>query len=245
MKDVSANGVQTCEIDETLYSRQIYVMGMEAMQKMQSANILISGIGGVGVEIAKNVILSGVKSVTLHDNKLCAMDDLSSQFYLNESMIGKNRAECSLKMLSELNSYVTTKVITKDLTEEILQKFSVIVLTETSYKEQLRISEIARKFKKAFIICDTKGLFGQVFCDFGDEFIVYDQDGLNVKIAPITGISKEKEGIVTCSDQWHNLTDGDYVTFSDVFNLNSIIFTLKLKRNKIISDKRDDSTKQL
>ena len=34
---------------------------------MQKANILISGLGGLGIKIAKNVILSGVKSVTLHD----------------------------------------------------------------------------------------------------------------------------------------------------------------------------------
>lgn len=37
------------------------------MEKMQKANVLISGMGGLGIEIAKNVILGGVKSVTLHD----------------------------------------------------------------------------------------------------------------------------------------------------------------------------------
>ena len=55
------------EIDESLYSRQLYVLGHEAMKKMQSSDVLISGMGGLGVEIAKNVILGGVKSVTLHD----------------------------------------------------------------------------------------------------------------------------------------------------------------------------------
>lgn len=214
MKDLVSGNAG--EIDESLYSRQIYVMGVEAQKKLQGANVIISGIGGVGVEIAKNVILSGVKSVTVHDTKLCTMEDLSSQFYLNESMIGKNRAECSVKMLAELNPYVVTKAVSGELIEEVLQKYSVIVLTEATYKEQLRISEMARKLKKAFITCDTRGLFGQVFCDFGDDFVVYDEDGLNPKVAPITGISKEKAGEVTCSDQWHNLVDGDYVTFSQV-----------------------------
>ena len=46
------------KIDEDLYSRQLYVLGHEAMQDMSKANILISGMGGLGVEIAKNVILS-------------------------------------------------------------------------------------------------------------------------------------------------------------------------------------------
>lgn len=66
-------------IDESLYSRQLYVLGHEAMHRMQSSNVLISGMGGLGVEIAKNIILGGVKSVTIHDESLVKMKDLSTQ----------------------------------------------------------------------------------------------------------------------------------------------------------------------
>lgn len=38
-------------IDEGLYSRQIYVLGEEAMKKMTSSKILIIGLKGLGVEI--------------------------------------------------------------------------------------------------------------------------------------------------------------------------------------------------
>jgi ubiquitin-activating enzyme E1 len=55
------------------------VLGHDAMRKMQSSNILICGLGGLGVEISKNIILAGVKSVTLHDLKDVSLDDLSSQ----------------------------------------------------------------------------------------------------------------------------------------------------------------------
>ncbi len=49
------------------------------MRKMQSTNILVCGMSGLGVEIAKNIILGGVKSVTIHDQKNCSYDDLASQ----------------------------------------------------------------------------------------------------------------------------------------------------------------------
>lgn len=42
---------------------------------------------------AKNVVLAGVKSVTLHDNEKAELADLSSQFYLQPEDVGKNRAE--------------------------------------------------------------------------------------------------------------------------------------------------------
>ena len=39
------------EIDESLYSRQLYVLGHEAMKRMGSSNVLIVGLKGLGVEI--------------------------------------------------------------------------------------------------------------------------------------------------------------------------------------------------
>jgi ubiquitin-activating enzyme E1 len=70
--------------------------------------ILIYGLSGLGAEIAKNVILSGVKSVRLHDDRETSFGDLSSQFYLSEADIGKNRAMACLDKLKELNNYVET-----------------------------------------------------------------------------------------------------------------------------------------
>lgn len=54
-------------IDESLYSRQLYVLGREAMSRMAHSDILVWGLDGLGLEVAKNVILAGVKSVSLYE----------------------------------------------------------------------------------------------------------------------------------------------------------------------------------
>ena len=41
------------QIDEGLYSRQLYVLGHEAMKQMSQSNVLIVGLRGLGVEIGK------------------------------------------------------------------------------------------------------------------------------------------------------------------------------------------------
>ena len=41
------------EIDENLYSRQLYVLGHEAMKRMAISDVLIVGLNGVGVEVGK------------------------------------------------------------------------------------------------------------------------------------------------------------------------------------------------
>ncbi|KAJ1470109.1 hypothetical protein T484DRAFT_1848993 [Baffinella frigidus] len=52
------------DIDEGLYSRQLYVLGHDAMRRMAASNLLIAGCKGVGIEAAKNLALAGVKSIT-------------------------------------------------------------------------------------------------------------------------------------------------------------------------------------
>ncbi|KAM7006559.1 ubiquitin-like modifier-activating enzyme 1 [Tautogolabrus adspersus] len=205
------------DIDEGFYSRQLYVLGHEAMHRMGKANVLIAGMRGLGVEIAKNVILSGVKSVTVQDEGHTAWSDLSSQFFLKESDLGQNRATCSLQQLSALNPHVCVSAHTGPLDEDLLQPSRVVVLTESSLEDQKRLGQLCHSRNIKFIVADTKGLCGQLFCDFGKDFEVLDQDGKEPVTAMIQSISQGNPGVVLCpDDKGHGLSDGSKVIFSEV-----------------------------
>jgi ubiquitin-activating enzyme E1 len=74
---------------------------------------------------AKNIILAGVKSVTLHDEGLAELKDLGAQFYLTEADIGKNRAEACRDRLQELNTAVAVTATCASLSESFLGQFQV------------------------------------------------------------------------------------------------------------------------
>ncbi|RLN96567.1 hypothetical protein BBJ28_00025867, partial [Nothophytophthora sp. Chile5] len=203
--DVDQTGA--ADIDEGLYSRQLYVMGREAQLRMGAANVLIVGLNGLGVEIAKNVILAGVKSVTLHDDTPASALDLASQFYLTEADIGKPRAAASVKKLAELNPYVPVRCHSGGITEEFLLGF----------REAKRINSICHAKSIAFISTEARGVFGSVFCDFGDEFLVSDRDGVEPVSCMISSISNSSPPLVTVSDDTrHGLETGDVVSFREV-----------------------------
>ena len=42
-------------IDESLYSRQLYVLGADGMSKMLQSDVLIIGLNGLGVEIGNSL----------------------------------------------------------------------------------------------------------------------------------------------------------------------------------------------
>jgi ubiquitin-activating enzyme E1 len=213
LKDAS-NG----EIDESLYSRQLYVLGHEAMKRMGSSHVLVSGLRGLGVEIAKNIALAGVKSLTLFDPKPAAIQDLSSQFFLHPEDVGKARASVTVPRVAELNPYTPVNIHpSQDLTSDLesLKQYQVVVLTDTPLKDQIKIADFCHQNGIFVVITDTFGLFGTIFTDFGKNFTCGDPTGENPLSGIVAGI--DSEGLVSALDETrHGLEDGDYVTFTEV-----------------------------
>lgn len=212
------------EIDESLYSRQLYVLGHEAMKRMGASNVLISGLKGLGVEIAKNIALAGVKSLTLFDPAPATIADLSSQFFLRPEDVGKPRADVTAPRIGELNAYTPVSVLPgASLATELhqLDKFQVVVLTNTPLKDQKVIADYCHTKGIYVVIADTFGLFGSIFCDFGENFTVLDSTGENVVSGIVAGI--DEEGLVSALDETrHGLEDGDFVTFTEVEGMEAL-----------------------
>ncbi|KAF8351145.1 ubiquitin activating enzyme [Amanita rubescens] len=217
----AAMDIDEAAIDEGLYSRQLYVLGHEAMKKMAASNVLIVGMLGLGVEIAKNVVLAGVKSVTIYDPELVSVQDLSSQFFLRKEDIGKPRAAATLPRLAELNAYVPVRDLGgqpgQDITIDLIKGFQVVVLCGVSLQKQIEINEWTHKNDVAFISAETRGLFGSVFNDFGSKFTCVDPTGEQPLTGMTVSVEKGQDALVTCLDETrHGLEDGDFVTFTEV-----------------------------
>lgn len=212
-------------IDEGLYSRQLYVLGHEAMKKMATSNVLVVGLKGLGVEIAKNVALAGVKSVTVYDPNPVEIADLGTQFFLREEDVGKPRAQVTAPRLAELNTYVPIKVLggQGEITPEMVAPYQLVVLTNATIAKQVEINEFTRSKGIYFIAADVRGLFGSVFNDFGNDFACVDPTGENPQSGMIVSVDEDEEGIVTCLDETrHGLEDGDFVTFSEVKGMETL-----------------------
>ncbi|KAF4023923.1 hypothetical protein G4228_015937 [Cervus hanglu yarkandensis] len=205
-------------LDKELYSRQLYVLGLPAMQRIQGAKVLLSGLQGLGAEVAKNLVLMGVGSLTLHDPHPTCWSDLAAQFLLSEQDLGRSRAEASQKLLAELNGAVQVCVYTGDITEDLLLDFQVVVLTASRLEEQLRAGTFCHKHGVCFLVADTRGLVGQLFCDFGKNFTVQDPTEAEPLTAAIQHISQGSPGILTLREEAdaHHFHTGDWVTFSGI-----------------------------
>jgi ubiquitin-activating enzyme E1 len=72
-----------------------------------------------------------------------------------------------------------------------------------------------RRHNVPLVIADTRGLFAQIFTDFGEKFVVYDVDGqvpVSIRLSSITA----KGVVTTVGGILHGFEDGDTVMLSEV-----------------------------
>ncbi|EFQ33149.1 ThiF family protein [Colletotrichum graminicola] len=93
---------------EKKYDRQLRLWAASGQAALESANILLvnSGSGTVGVETLKNLVLPGIGKFTIADDAVVDEADLGVNFFLDESHIGKSRAQSCTELLLELNPEV-------------------------------------------------------------------------------------------------------------------------------------------
>ena len=73
-----------------LYDRQLRLWGIEAQNRMRKANVLLITMKALGNEIAKNLVLAGIGSLTVMDSDVVSERDIESEFLAVEEDIGKN-----------------------------------------------------------------------------------------------------------------------------------------------------------
>ncbi len=93
--------------------------------------------------------------------------------------------------VAELNPYVTVNAHTGALDAAFLSSFQVVVMTNAkSTSELTRVSTYCHDNRIAFCWAETRGLFGTIFTDFGDSFVVVDTNGEEPERHIISSISQ-------------------------------------------------------
>lgn len=172
---VENNGIELTEQEAELYDRQIRLWGLESQKRIRAARILICGLNGLGAEVAKNIILSGVKSVTLLDHIGVTETDFCSQFLAPQASLGSNRAEASLIRAQALNPMVEIVIDKDNVSEkpdEYFVRFDVVVIIGAPTATLVRIDNACRLKGVKFFAGDVWGMQGYTFADLQEhEFV--------------------------------------------------------------------------
>mmetsp|Transcript_12120 Transcript_12120/g.36413 ORF Transcript_12120/g.36413 Transcript_12120/m.36413 type:complete len:1221 (+) Transcript_12120:148-3810(+) len=194
------------------FSRQNAALGAETTKFLRAAKVLIVGLRGAGVEIAKNCLLQGVGALTLYDPKPCAVADAGANFFISEADAGAPRDAVCRPRLQELNpdavvavadaldealvGAMTCVVFTDGVNRDELARWNEFCRTRTA--EEFDVRGVPRTVSKpvSFVWAFCAGLCMTVFVDHGDAFEVKDADGERPIVRLVESISSETRGLV-------------------------------------------------
>eukprot|EP01084_Bolivina_argentea_P291986 501891_1 len=208
-----------------LQSRAIEALGADTFKNLSSLEVLIIGLRGVGVETAKNLILTGPNSVALYDDETVEIRDLGANFYLREEHVGQcTRSQGCIKMLAEMNPYCAVTALSGALSDECIQSFGAVVITQSlPQKELTRINTLCRTRNNGpavFFLAVTHGVTAHLFSDFGPSHVVKDADGEPARVLVIDDLNED--GIVTVAAKRHGFDDLDTILIEEVEGVQGI-----------------------
>ncbi|KAF2854349.1 hypothetical protein T440DRAFT_476238 [Plenodomus tracheiphilus IPT5] len=174
----------TISADEiALYDRQIRLWGVQAQEKIRTANILLVSIKALANEIAKNLVLAGIGSITLADHEVVTEEDLGAQFFITDADVGTNRAQAAAPQVQRLNPRVKVNVLTTDIRNEqdpnFYAAYDIIIATDMDFLSSSALNAGARIARKPFYVGSSHGMYGYIFADLVSHNFVIEREKSN------------------------------------------------------------------
>ena len=101
----------------------------EGIEKLQSANILIVGLGGVGSFAAEFLVRSGIGNLTIVDGDTVDITNINRQLPALNSTIGKNKTDVVAERILNINPEINLKKINEFLEPERMEE----ILTQEKF----------------------------------------------------------------------------------------------------------------
>ena len=101
----------------------------EGIKRLQSANILIVGLGGVGSFAAEFLVRSGIGNLTIVDGDTVDITNINRQLPALSSTIGKNKTDVVAERILDINPEINLKKINEFLEPERMEE----ILTQEKF----------------------------------------------------------------------------------------------------------------
>lgn len=151
------------------FNRTLSLIGDDAFGRLQSAKVLVVGLGGVGGAAAEVLVRSGIGSLTFVDGDVFEPSNLNRQLLCTVNELGKNKAETAVQKAKAINAAVNATAIPRflnaDNISEILNAdydYCIDAIDDLPNKVLL----VTECIKRGIKIVSALGAGNRMSCDF-------------------------------------------------------------------------------
>ena len=234
--------------DYERFEKQIILkkVGLAGQKKINSAKVLIIGIGGLGCPLLNYLASSGVCNIGIVDFDKVELSNLNRQILFNTSDIGKfkvNQAKSKINKIYKKIQIKTYRIkISEKNIESIIKDYEIICDGTDNFNSRYLINDYCKKNKKILISAAISKFHGQLFkfdfkkkvpcfrCfmpEYPNEQNNCDTEGIFSPVAGILGSLQANEVLKTIIGLQNDL-NGNILVF-DSFKMN--LRKIKISKN--------------
>lgn len=147
---------------EERFIRTQALIGSEGLTRLNNANVVLFGVGGVGSYAAEALIRSGVGSLTLIDGDIVAKSNINRQLIALDSTVGLPKAQVMAARAKDINPSCRITALNcfydesnKDIID--FAKFDYVIDAIDTISSKLLIIELASRAGTSVISCMGAG----------------------------------------------------------------------------------------
>ena len=193
------------------------IIPKEYQSKITLSKILLVNLNATITELAKKLILKGF-NIYLYDKGFITEKDITTNFYLNESDLGKERAKIILERLNHLSAVVSISII-EDISIAKDIKFACVGFR--NFTELANYEEYFTRKEVIYYCINTSGIYG-----FYYNNIKVKRNG-DVIIDPISFVKKSEAFLSNIKNNTNSTLNIDWLVYS--------IYLLELYYRKNVS----------
>jgi molybdopterin/thiamine biosynthesis adenylyltransferase len=148
------------------FDRQFRLPGWN-QEILKKSSVLIVGVGGLGVEVAKNLAMVGVGRLLLVDLDTVEYSNLNRQILFIGASEGVSKAEYAAKKLRELNPFIKVEAYNcplQDLPPRLYHEADLYIAGLDSIEARSELNRRAVHNRKPMIDAGTAAYNGHVYC---------------------------------------------------------------------------------
>lgn len=151
-------------IVDYIWGRQQIHIGLEGQFELRMGRVVVVGIGALGNDLVRNLVLMGIGHITLIDHDKVEVSNLNRTLFTQDD-IGKNKAEALADTMNNHYPYSKLKAIPKKVetcSDSVFKHASVIIGGLDSMLVRIWLADYAIKNHIPFIDGGLKGLAARV-----------------------------------------------------------------------------------
>lgn len=161
------------------YDRQLRLWGDHGQSALEKASVCLVNATAVGTETLKSMVLPGLGSFTILDQKKVAGEDVGNNFFIDTDDIGvRSRGEVATRLLLEMNLDVKGDFVDESV-EHILasnpdffRSFSLVITCDLPQRPLMQLAEKLYNEKIPLLVIKLSGFLGYIRVQVSEHVVV-------------------------------------------------------------------------